>query len=170
MTAWAMIPARGGSKSIPYKNLAELGGRPLIDYGLRAALASGRFARVICSTEDGRIAEHVRSLGAEVDPRPAELAGDDSAVADVAREMLTRLSKTETLPDVLVLIQPTSPFLRVGDIDALLEAMGRDPRFSSGQTVTPVPHNHHAWNQREMDGAAVRFRFAAERATAYNKQ
>jgi CMP-N-acetylneuraminic acid synthetase len=166
VTAWALVPARGGSKSIPDKNLVPLLGVPLLDYGVRAALSSGCFDRIVCSTDDRRIGERARELGIDVDWRPAHLATDGAAVADVATEFLRR----ERPPDVLVLVQPTSPFLLAEHIEAVLQAMARDEAARSGQTVTVCPHNHHAWNQREVENGRVRFRFAAERARAFNKQ
>lgn len=166
MMVWALIPARGGSKSIPLKNLLSLGGQPLLEFGVRAAQASSRIARIICSTDSDTIAERASVLQIEVDRRPAHLATDDAPVADVACEFLARNGS----PDILVLVQPTSPFLLPEHIEALLDAMGRDSAAQSGQTIVPCPHNHHAWNQREIVGGHVRFKFAAERAVAYNKQ
>ncbi len=73
---------------------------------------------------------------------------------------------------MLALIQPTSPFLRIEDVQQLIDAMVADPGARSGQTICACPHNHHAWNQRELDadGRRVAFRFAEERSAAYNKQ
>jgi len=167
MKTWALIPARGGSKSIPLKNLVPLAGVPLLDYSARAAQAAGGFERILCSTDDDRIKARCSALGVEVDHRPAELCGDDVPVAAVARELLQRVAGT---PEVVVLVQPTSPFLRVDHIRQLLDAMARSPEAQSGQTITPCPHNFHAWNQREFEAGKVRFKFAAERQTAYNKQ
>ena len=168
---WALVPARGGSKSIPYKNLVSLAGRPLLDYGVRAVQASGCCARVVGSTEDARIAERFTALGVECDLRPAALAGDDTPVADVAREWLLRMQAAGTpLPDLLVLVQPTSPFLRPQDVARLLEAMTADTAARSGQTIVACPHNAHAWNQRDFDSGRVRFVYAEERRRGYNKQ
>lgn len=168
---WALVPARGGSKSIPYKNLVAVAGRALLDYGVRAVQASGRCARIVGSTEDVRIAERFAALGTECDMRPANLAGDDTPVADVAREWLLRQrADGTTLPDVLLLVQPTSPFLRPQDIARLLDALAADPAARSGQTVVACPHNAHAWNQRAVESGRVRFVYAEERRSGYNKQ
>ncbi len=169
---WALVPARGGSKSIPYKNLVPLAGRPLLDYGVLAAKACERLDRIICSTEDDNIAERARTLGIEIDRRPISLAGDMTKVEDVVREMLARLSNGESrlLPDILVLIQPTSPFLCREHIDAVLDAMLADPQCRSGQNITPIPHNHHAFNQRSLEKGRAILKFENERRIAYNKQ
>jgi CMP-N,N'-diacetyllegionaminic acid synthase len=168
MKAWGFIPARGGSKSIPLKNILTLQGRPMLEYGIRAGLASGRLERMICSSDDERILQPARDLGIEVDVRPASLAGDEVAVAGVVREFLGRQKE---LPDVVVLIQPTSPFLLPDHVDGLLEAFERDPAINTAHTVTPCSHNNHAWNHRTVDEAGrVGFLFADERRQAYNKQ
>jgi CMP-N,N'-diacetyllegionaminic acid synthase len=168
---WGLIPARGGSKSIPLKNLAALSGRPLLDYVVLAAQTWGGLQRIICSTDSAPIAERARKLGIEVDARPPQLGGDDVAVADVAREFITRASPdAANRPDWLFLLQPTSPFLLPEHLAALSERIGANPQANSAQTVVPVPHNHHAWNQRVFRDGEVGFAFAAERARAYNKQ
>lgn len=166
MKAWALIPARGGSKTIPYKNLLPLGGRPMLDYGVETAKASGRFERIICSSEDDRILDHALSLGIEVDRRPDHLATDDAGVLELAQDLLARLGQP---PEVLALVQPTSPFVLPEHVDAVLDAFA-DPAIQSAQTVTPIVHNHHAWNQRLVEDGHVRFLFAEERKSAYNKQ
>ena len=171
LDCWAFVPARGGSKSIPHKNLVLLGGTPLLDYGVRAARASGCCARIVGSTEDARIAERFMALGVECDRRPVELAGDGTPVAEVAREWLLRLrSRGQELPDVLALVQPTSPFLRPDDVSRLLRALSANPEAKSGQTIVACPHNAHGWNQRAFENGLVRFVQAEERKRAFNKQ
>lgn len=168
---WAFVPARGGSKSIPYKNLALLAGVPLLDYGVRAVQASKACRRIVGSTEDERIAERFTALGVDCDRRPAELAADDTPVADVAREWLLRTRASgATLPNVLVLVQPTSPFLRPEDVSRLLNAFLAREEARSAQTIVDCPHNAHCWNQRDLDNGLVRFVHAEERKRGYNKQ
>lgn len=169
MKVWGLVPARGGSKSIPYKNLVPVNGVPLLNYGIRAAQAAGCLERIVCSTDDERIAAHAVSLGIEVDRRPDHLATDEAAVADVARDFLLRRDESSR-PDIIVLIQPTSPFLLPQHVRMLTERLLGDATANSAQTVAPVPHNHHAWNQRVVEGGHVRFQFEAEREAAYNKQ
>ncbi len=172
MTAWGLVPARGGSKSIPHKNLVPLNGRPLLDYVICAGRASDSFSRMLCSTDDDRIAARARDLRIEVDTRPAELASDDAKVDDVARDLLERAGKrNELLPEVVVLLQPTSPFLLPQHIHEVVALFGAQRSARSAHNVYLVPHNLHSWNQRSLspDGA-VCFPFEEERARARNKQ
>lgn len=166
MNVWALVPARGGSKSIPRKNLIPLLGVPLLDYGVRATQAAGCVHRIICSTDDDDIARRALALGIEVDRRPPNLGEDTTPVADVAVELLRRRGT----PDVLVLVQPTSPFLLPEHVRRVVAALAEDATARSAQTVTCCPHNYHAWNHREVTDGRVRFRFAEERLRAYNKQ
>ena len=167
MKVWAFVPARGGSKSIVLKNLLLLAGKPLMQYGVEAAKRSGVFDRIVVSTEHEKIISLAKRLQVEVDIRPEHLCQDDSAVADVAVDFLSR---QENLPDILALVQPTSPFLRPEDINQAINILANSPSALSVQTVARCPHNHHAWNQRVIDGGQVRFQFQEERNSAYNKQ
>jgi CMP-N,N'-diacetyllegionaminic acid synthase len=136
-----VIPARGGSKAIPRKNLALLGGRPLIAYTVDAALASGALTRVVVSTDDQDIAAAARMFGADVPfLRPSRLAGDDTPMLDVLVDLVAALDRSEGYrPDILVLLQPTSPFRRAEHIDAAIDLL-KSSRADSVVTVMPVPH------------------------------
>jgi len=164
------VPARGGSKSIKGKNLVPVAGRPLLDYGVRAAQASGCLERIFCSTDDAQIAARARSLGIEVSERAADLATDDAKVDRVAARFLADVPAAER-PDVVVLIQPTSPFLLPEHVRAMADMFARVPHAASVHNVAPVSHNLHAWNQRTVSAdGQVAFLFAQERAKARNKQ
>ena len=168
---WGLIPARGGSKSIPLKNLVALAGRPLIDFQVAAARESGSLQRLICSTESEPVAARCRELGVEVHARPDELAQDDSAVIDVIAHLLADIAAREgAVAECIALLQPTSPFLTGEEIARTVAALLADPTAASAQTVVPCPHNHHAVNQRRVDGGRVSFCYPEERAKAYNKQ
>jgi CMP-N-acetylneuraminic acid synthetase len=113
MEVVALIPARGGSKAIPRKNLAPLGGRPILAWTVDAARESRAVTRTVVSTEDEEIAAAARGLGAEVLDRPAELSADETPMQDVIEHALAELPR----PDVLVLLQPTSPLRRARHVD-----------------------------------------------------
>lgn len=117
MPTLALIPARGGSKGIPRKNVRMLAGQPLITWTIQAALASTRIDAVVVSTEDEEIAEVARNAGAEVPfMRPAKLSADDTPGIEPA------LHAIEMLPayDAVLLLQPTSPLRTTADIDGVL--------------------------------------------------
>ncbi|HTL80350.1 MAG TPA: acylneuraminate cytidylyltransferase family protein [Bacteroidia bacterium] len=109
LRALCIIPARGGSKRIPRKNILPLNGRPLISYSIRAAIDSGMFDDVIVSTEDGVIKEIALSEGAQVDDRPAHMAGDTVTKVQVVKEFLERVNGIEKYSSVTALL-PTCPF------------------------------------------------------------
>ena len=118
----AIIPARGGSKGIPRKNIRLLAGKPLIAYSIEAALNSKYINRIIISTEDKEIADISRKYGAEVIERPEELAKDNSQTIDVVKHVLENLKKNESYtPDIIALLQPTSPLRTKEDIDNGIE-------------------------------------------------
>lgn len=138
MKVLGLIPARAGSKSIPRKNLAELGGKPLISWTIDAASKSS-LTRTVVSTECEEIAGVCRNLGAEVPfLRPKSLASDDSRSIDVVNHAIESLNEKF---DAVMLLQPTSPFRTFEDInDALL--MKSDA--SSVISVVPVEGTHPA--------------------------
>jgi len=139
MNVLGVVPARGGSKAIPGKNLAPLGGRPLLAYTADAARASRRLSRVVVSTDDAGIADAARALGLEVLLRPADLARDDTPMLPVLQHAARELARCGFAADALVLLQPTSPLRRAEHIDRaidLLEATGADSVVS----VVEVPH------------------------------
>ena len=168
---WGFIPARGGSKSIPRKNIAPFAGHPLIDYVIRAAQACGTIGRILCSTDSKAIADHCREMGVEVLDRPPELNSDDSPIMDTLEHHLTDLATREgTVAEIIALLQPTSPFVLPQHIDACVGALETDPTAASAQTAFECPHNHHAVNQRVIEDGQIRFRYAEERRRAHNKQ
>ena len=105
-----MIPARGGSKGIPGKNLQHVGGLSLVARSVRAALASRRVKRVIVSTDDDAIAAEAQAHGAEVVQRPVAIAGDTASSESALLHALDTLEQQGPLPAQLVFLQCTSPF------------------------------------------------------------
>ncbi len=114
----AIVPARGGSKRLPRKNVADLLGRPLLAWTVEAALESGCFARVIVSTEDAAIAEIARAAGAEVLARPDPLAGDRATMAQVCLHALDFLEAEGALPPAFCCLLATAALRRGADIRA----------------------------------------------------
>jgi CMP-N,N'-diacetyllegionaminic acid synthase len=136
-----LIPARGGSKSIPRKNLAMVAGRPLLAYTAQAALGAARLDRVILSTDDDEIAAAGRSLGLDVPfLRPAPLAGDEIGMIPVLRHALDWLAERDVAASALVLLQPTSPLRTSQHIDEAI-ALLLDSGAETVVSVLEVPHN-----------------------------
>jgi len=117
----AVIPARGGSKGVPRKNLRRVGGIPLIARAISTARAADRVDRVVVSTDDPQIAAVAREWGAEVVTRPAELSGDTASSESAVEHALGELSRFGIEAEVVVLIQATSPFIDPADLDAAVE-------------------------------------------------
>lgn len=110
--ALVVIPARGGSKRLPRKNILDLGGKPLIHHTIEAAKGAGCFAGIVVSTEDEEIAAVAQRIdGVEVDNRAMELAGDTVKIWDVVHEIASRADVRERY-DVIALMLPTAPFRR----------------------------------------------------------
>jgi len=140
MTVVALIPARGGSKGIPRKNLRELRGVPLIVHSIRAARGASSVDEVFVSTEDDEIAAVAGSNGATVIRRPPELATDQAQNDAVAVHMLQEVSAAGLDPSVLVLLQPTSPLRSAADIDGCM-ALFRSSGARSAMTICEVEHH-----------------------------
>jgi CMP-N,N'-diacetyllegionaminic acid synthase len=149
----ALVVARGGSKSIPRKNLAPLAGRPLIAWTIEAALRCGAVSRVIVSTEDEEIAAVARAHGAETPfLRPRELAADDTPTIPVVMHALQCLQDEEGYsPDRVVLLQPTSPLRTAGDITAAI-ALAEARAAESVISVTPAWSHPHLAKRITTDG------------------
>lgn len=139
----AIIPARGGSKGIPRKNIYPLCGRPLIAHSIDAALKSCAVARTIVSTDDAEIAEISRNLGAEVRMRPAALAQDDTPTRAVLEHVVVELAAESDIPDAVLTLQPTSPLRTVRHIDEAAALFEADPSADSLVSCIDVPHVFH---------------------------
>ncbi|MEL6714570.1 MAG: acylneuraminate cytidylyltransferase family protein [Planctomycetota bacterium] len=131
----ALVPARGGSRGLPRKNVLPLGGRPLIAWTVEAALGCPLIDRVVLSTDDEEIAAAGRAAGCDVPfERPAPLATDTAATIDVALHALDALEAGGDAYDVLVLLQPTSPLRTSDDLTGALETL----RSSGAPSVVSV--------------------------------
>jgi CMP-N-acetylneuraminic acid synthetase len=134
----AVIPARGGSKGLPRKNVRLLGGKPLIEWSIEAALGARHVTRTCVSTEDAEIAEIARRAGAEVIMRPERLALDHVQNNDVVRHVLETVGVDRYRH--LALLQPTSPLRRAEHLDGCIEAY-LQPGIRTAMTVAPVDHH-----------------------------
>lgn len=134
LQALCIIPARGGSKRVPRKNLLPVAGKPLLEYSIEHALGSKLVHRVVVSTEDVEIATFAKKCGAEVVERPVELATDTASSESALRHVVETLANRERYhPDLVVFLQCTSPVRNPDDIDRAVERLlttGADSCFS----------------------------------------
>jgi len=128
MNILAIIPARGGSKRTPRKNIKMIANKPLIAHSISAGLNSKYINKVVVSTEDAEISEVALKYGAEVVKRPDELAQDTTKTPPVMLHAVEELEKQGYFPDIVVLLQPTSPTRDEKLVDAALEQF-----FESGK-------------------------------------
>ena len=163
-----IIPARGGSKGVPRKNIRVVAGRPLIAYAIEAAKGSRRLSRFVVSTDDGEIACVARQCGAEVVLRPPELAADDTPMVPVVQHALQVLGAAGEAYDYVVLLQPTAPLRTARHVDEALDLLiktGADSVIS----VTAVPTHYSPHWQFVVDRGLLR-RYTGEPLRAIVKR
>lgn len=151
MNILAIIPARGGSKGIPRKNLQPLAGKPLIAHTIEQALQARTVTRVVVSTDDQEIAAVAEQYGAEVVWRPAELSGDTASSESALLHVLDNLKQREGYePDLVVFLQCTSPLTSPEDIDGTVEALLND---NADSALAVTPWHYFLWKRGETGGA-----------------
>lgn len=143
MKVLGLIPARGGSKGVPQKNIRPLCGKPLLHYTAQSALASRRLSRVVLSTDDERIAKVGSDCGLEVPfLRPPALARDDTPMLPVVQHAVSFMEERGDRFDAVCLLQPTNPLRQADDIDACIDLL-ETSRADSVVTVLPVPDEYN---------------------------
>ena len=154
VTNVAIIPARGGQQSIPYKNLQELGGKTLLQWAIDVAFAADKVDAVLVSTEDERIKKEAIDAGALVAPRPLEHATPSSGDAGFYCHAVDWLKAEHGWePELFVNLRPTSPLRFASDVDAMVIYMQEHPDADGLKSVIPTPlHPYKMW-QMEGDGA-----------------
>ncbi len=147
MRTLAIIPARGGSKGIPRKNLRPLAGRPLLAWAIRAAQDAASVDRVVVSTDSDEIARVAARFGAETVMRDPALAEDAVTLDPVIHDAVQQVEGREEPFDLVLTIQPTSPLLRATTVDRVVAMLADDPELDTVLTV--VDDTHLAWR---LDG------------------
>lgn len=146
----AVIPARGGSVGIPRKNLVMVSGRPLLAHTVAHARAASSVDRVFVSTDDEEIASVAEVEGAEVIRRPESISGHDAASEEALAHVLNVLGEDERYePELVALLQCTSPIRKPGDVDAAIAALRREDADS---LLSVVRSHRFLW--RVVDGFA----------------
>jgi YrbI family 3-deoxy-D-manno-octulosonate 8-phosphate phosphatase len=154
----AVIPARGGSKGVPRKNLRRVGGIPLVARAIRSARDAVRIDRVVVSTDDAEIAAVAHEWGAEVVERPGDLSGDTASSESALLHALDVLAERGVAPRVLVFLQATSPFIDPSDLD---DAIGRVLAGPESSVFSAVESWGFLW--RHGDGGMVGVNHSASR-------
>jgi len=167
----AVIPARGGSKGIPRKNLARLCGRPLIQYTIDAAKHSELVSRVVLSSDDEEIMEYCKARGIEVPfRRPQTLAQDDTPMIDVIKHGVEFLEKSESYrPHDVVVLQPTSPLRTSIHIDKALSIL-YETEADSVVSVVEVPHQYNPVSVMKLTEGKLAAFLQGERREIYIRQ
>lgn len=151
----AVVPARGGSKTVPGKNIRSLGGKPLLAWSIAVAKAVPEIDRVIVSTDDESIGSVALAWGAEYYRRPAKLATDHALVIDTLRHLLSVLDDEGERAGVLVLLEPTCPFRTADDVRlSIVELIGEGHDSVATFKVAEL-NPHRAW--RLEDGRPIPF-------------
>jgi N-acylneuraminate cytidylyltransferase len=146
----AVIPARGGSKTVPGKNIKPLAGKPLILWSIESAKSVTEIDRVIVSTDDDLIRSVARDHGAEVYRRPPDLATDEALVIDTLRDLIVKLkSEGEPAKMIMVLLEPTSPLRTVSDIRQCLKLLVQGGKDSVATFKKADLNPHRAWKIRD---------------------
>jgi CMP-N,N'-diacetyllegionaminic acid synthase len=146
---FAVIPARGGSKSIPGKNIRPLCGKPLLAWPIEVAHEVGEIDRILVSTDDVEIASVARQFGAEVYERPAYLATDHALVIDALKDLLGRLEAEGDAPEWVILLEPTCPLRTADDVRECLWLVASG-KYDSVATFKDADLNpHRAWRITE---------------------
>ena len=170
MEVLCLIPARGGSKSIPRKNIRSFAGHPLIAYSIVAGKTAATVTRVIVSTDDEEIAKVAQSYGAETPfLRPKDISLDDTPDLPVFQHALKWFADQENYkPDVVVQLRPTSPLRRVEQIDQCVYRLLEHPEADSVRTVcTPFQNPYKMW--RIEQGSLMKPLIASDIPEAYNQ-
>jgi len=153
----AIIPARGGSKRIPKKNVRFLFGKPLIAYTIEYALKSQLIDKVVVSTDDEEIMKISKDYGAGIIKRPKEIAGDEASVQLAIEHTLDYLAENENYkPDAVVLLQPTSPLRNNLHIDEAISKFLED-KYDSLLSVCPFPT--FLWKAKDNNAVPVNYDF-----------
>jgi N-acylneuraminate cytidylyltransferase len=148
----ALVPARGGSKSVPNKNVRPLGGKPLVGWPVEVATATDAVDRVVVSTDDETIASTAREFGAEVIERPPELARDDSLVIETVRHAVEELSREGETAGYVAMLEPTCPLRETRDVRRCLDRLADEPDLDSVATFRPAEVNpHRTWRLEDGD-------------------
>jgi len=153
MEILAIIPARGGSKGIPNKNIQNVGGIPLVVRTINAALKSKLINKIIVSTDDNKIADIAIDNGVEVIKRPSKISGDTASSELALLDTLIQIKNRDNyVPEIIVFLQCTSPFTELDDIDGTINALVSS---DADCALTVTKFNHFLWKYDKNKGSLI---------------
>lgn len=153
MSIYAIIPARGGSKGLPGKNICMLNGKPLLAWTIEAANAAEYVDKVFVSTDSGKIGREAEKLGAIVIPRPENISGDQASSESALIHALQYMQENGLhLPEILVFLQCTAPLMSSEDIDGTIKALNNG-HFDSALAVAPF--YHFLWKNSQLGAEGI---------------
>jgi CMP-N,N'-diacetyllegionaminic acid synthase len=171
MNILGVVPARGGSKRIPNKNLRPLGGIPLLSHCLRTAQQCALIDRLVVSTDSEAIAAAAAGDGVETIERPPALAEDNTPTLPVIQHAVEELAKSGFLADIILTIQPTYPFLRLETLERSIRVFETQQDIDSVTTVCRAPFQFHPYNARKVNqDGTLSFMFLEEKKRCPNSQ
>jgi len=153
MEILCIIPARGGSKGIPLKNIINILGKPLLGYSLDAVKSSRYISRIVVSTDHSEIAKIAKDNGAEVITRPAEISGDLSSSEAALLHVMDSLKQSENYqPDLIVFLQCTSPLTLTEDIDGTIEKLIHE---NADSALAVTSFHYYLWGNNETGAIGI---------------
>lgn len=172
MKILSIIPARGGSKGLPKKNILLLNGHPLIAYSIKASINEKKINRTICSTDSEEIAEIAQKYGAEVPfLRPAEISMDTSTDLENFNYTLDRLKKEEGyIPDIIVQLRPTSPLRKKSFISDAIDLLTSDDKADSVRAISYPDHTPYKMWDLDESGYLKPILFLKNNLEPFNTQ
>ena len=166
----AIIPARGKSKSIKFKNLIKINNKSLIQICFETLKKNKYIDDIYCTTENSKIINHCKKIGLNFIKRPDKLSSDNTNVYFAVSHALKKLKKLGKNFDIVLLAQPTSPFFSNKQIKLVLENLLNNEDLKSSQTIHATPHNYHYLNTRLIAKKKILFKFDKMREIKFNKQ
>ncbi len=172
MEILSIIPARGGSKTLPKKNILPLNGHPLIAYSIKASIDELKINRTICSTDSEEIAQIAKKYGAEVPfLRPAEISGDNSTDLENFNYILKRLKQEENYrPDLIVQLRPTSPLRNKSFISDAIDLINSDKKIDSVRAISYPDHTPYKMWNIDNNGFLKPILYLKDNSEPYNAQ
>lgn len=156
MNVLAIVPARGGSKRVPGKNLRPLGDKSLVARSIEAARSAPSVAKVVVSSDDEAVLAIARAYPDVVAlKRPAAISGDDAPAIDYVRHVFEALGPAGAAFDAVAIIQPSSPFTLSADIDATVAVLDAAPQADSAVSVVELEHAIHPAKLKRLEGTKL---------------